>query len=131
MGYMAAGAEDLWGVGAVLHLLVAWSHGGKEIMPHAAASNLHACCGAHGDFTITTRIWLFAKCLALCRVLFIGLSKAVLPRAALGKVLLSVTTMFTESRTLGTVRHSAKTSLPSAKHSVKAHARQRVVSNRL
>jgi hypothetical protein len=33
---------------------------------------------AHGGFTSTTRIRLFAECLALCRVLFIGhLNKAV------------------------------------------------------
>jgi hypothetical protein len=50
-----------------------------------------------------------------------------LPSFAFGKVLLSVTTAFTESRTLGTGRHSAKTSLPSAKHS-KVGVRQRAVS---
>jgi hypothetical protein len=39
---------------------------------------------------------------------------------ALGKVPLSITTTFTESRTLGTEIHSAKKSLPNAKHSVNA-----------
>jgi hypothetical protein len=39
---------------------------------------------------------------------------------ALGKVLLSVTTSFTECRTLGTEIHSTKKPLPSAEHSAKA-----------
>jgi hypothetical protein len=43
-----------------------------------------------------------------------------LPRAALGKVRLSATSLFTECWTLGTGHHSAKTRLPSVKHSVKA-----------
>jgi hypothetical protein len=42
-----------------------------------------------------------------------------LPRAALGKVRLSVTRLVTECRTLGTGPHSAKTCLPSVKHSAK------------
>jgi hypothetical protein len=51
---------------------------------------------------------------ALCRLFFIGHSaKTSLPIVALGKVTLSVTTTFTESRTLGIDRHSAKRSLPS------------------
>jgi hypothetical protein len=62
---------------------------------------------------------------ALCQVL------GALPSAALGKVLLSVMTVFTENRTLGTERHSAKKSLPSAKHSVNGGTQQRVVSRRL
>jgi hypothetical protein len=53
-------------------------------------------------------------------VLFIGHSaKKALPRAALGKVLRSVKSLFTECGTLGTERHSAKTTLPSGKHSAK------------
>jgi hypothetical protein len=56
----------------------------------------------------------------LCRVPFVEHSaKKSLPRAALGKVWLSVTSLFTECRTLGTERHSAKTGLPSVKHSAK------------
>jgi hypothetical protein len=51
-------------------------------------------------------------------VLFIGHS-AKTSSATLSKVLLSITTTFTESRTLGTRRHSTKSSLPSAKHSAK------------
>jgi hypothetical protein len=39
---------------------------------------------------------------------------------ALGKVLLSVTSWFIECRTLGTEQLSAKTRLPSGKHSAKA-----------
>jgi hypothetical protein len=50
---------------------------------------------------------------------------------ALGKVTLSVMTAFTESRILGTGRHSAKITLPSAKHSTKVGARQRTISSRL
>jgi hypothetical protein len=70
--------------------------------------------------------WLFAECF------FVGHSaKKSLPRAVLGKVLLSVMTTFTESRNLGIERHSAKISLPSAKHSVNGDARQRVVGSRL
>jgi hypothetical protein len=76
---------------------------------------------------ITTGIWLFAKCLALCPVLSVG----SLPSAALGKVLLSVTSTFTESRTLGTEIHSANKSLLNAKHSSNSGARQRTVSSRL
>jgi hypothetical protein len=49
----------------------------------------------------------------LCRV------SDSLPRAALGKVRLSVTSWFTECRTLGTGPHSTKTCLPSVKHSAK------------
>jgi hypothetical protein len=62
----------------------------------------------------TTGIRLFAECLALCRVFFfVGHStKKSLPSAALGKVLLSATTTFTESRTLGIGKHSAKRSIP-------------------
>jgi hypothetical protein len=56
----------------------------------------------------------------LCRVPFVGHSaKTSLPRAALGKVLHSITMSFTECRTLGTEIHSVKTSLPSGKHSAK------------
>jgi hypothetical protein len=81
---------------------------------------------------ITTGIRVFAECSALCRVFFVGHSaKKSLPRAALGKVLLSVTTAFAESRTLTTGIHSAKISLPSAKHSAKGGARQMVVSRRV
>jgi hypothetical protein len=66
----------------------------------------------------TTGIRLFAECRRLCRVLFIGHSaKSTLPRAALGRVLRSVKILFTECRALGTAKHSAKTVLPSVKHS--------------
>jgi hypothetical protein len=51
---------------------------------------------------------------------FVGHSaKKSLPRAALGKVRLSVTGLFTERRTLGTGQHSTNTCLPSVKHSAK------------
>jgi hypothetical protein len=51
-------------------------------------------------------------------VLFIGHSaKPSLPSAALGKLLRSVNSLFTEGRTLGTAKHSAKTALPRVKHS--------------
>jgi hypothetical protein len=67
---------------------------------------------------------LFAECLLsgtrqrrLCREPHSA--KKALPRAALGKVWLSVTSLFTECRTLGTGPHSAKTCLPSVKHSAK------------
>jgi hypothetical protein len=53
-------------------------------------------------------------------VLFIGHSaKKTLPSAALGKILRSVKNLFTERRTLGTEKHSAKIALPSGKHSTK------------
>jgi hypothetical protein len=68
----------------------------------------------------TTGIRSFAECQSLCRVLFIGHSaNKTLPRAALGKVLRSVKSLFTECRTLGTTQHSAKTSLSRVKHSAK------------
>jgi hypothetical protein len=68
----------------------------------------------------TTGIWVFAEYRTLCRVLFVGHSaNTSLPRAALGKVLHSVTISFTECRTLDTEIHSVKTSLPSDKHSTK------------
>jgi hypothetical protein len=80
----------------------------------------------------TTGIRLFAECSWLFRVLFVGHSaKQSFSSAPLGKILLSVTNMFTESRTLGIDRHSAKTSLPSLKHSTNDDARQRTVSSRL
>jgi hypothetical protein len=51
---------------------------------------------------------------------FVGHSaKKALPSAALGKVRLSAKILFTECWTLGTGRHSAKTHLPSVKHSAK------------
>jgi hypothetical protein len=57
----------------------------------------------------TTGIRGFTECRLLCRVSFITHSaKKSLPRAALGKVWLSVKSLFTECRTLGTERHSAK-----------------------
>jgi hypothetical protein len=66
----------------------------------------------------TTGIRAFAECWTLCRVPFLGHStKMALPRAALGNVWLSVTSLLTECRTLGTGPHSAKTCLPSVKHS--------------
>jgi hypothetical protein len=46
-------------------------------------------------------------------------AKKALPRAALGKVRLSATSLFTECWTLGTGPHSTKTLLPSVKHSAK------------
>jgi hypothetical protein len=52
---------------------------------------------------------------AFCR----ALGKQALSSAALGKAILSATRLFTERWTLGTGRHSAKTSLPSVKHSAK------------
>jgi hypothetical protein len=68
----------------------------------------------------TTGIRGFAECRTLYRVPFVGHSaKKTLPRAALGKVRLSVTSWFTERRTLGTGPHSAKTCLPSVWHSAK------------
>ena len=73
------------------------------------------------DIGITTGIRGFAECRTLCRVHIVGHStKDALPRAALGKVLLSVTSSFTECKTLGTEIHSAEISLPSVKHSAKA-----------
>jgi hypothetical protein len=80
----------------------------------------HFCSIGHnnGASDNTTGIQLFAECRRLCRVLFIGHSaKPSLPSAALGKVLRSVNSLFTECRTLGTSKHSAKTALPSVKHS--------------
>jgi hypothetical protein len=68
----------------------------------------------------TTGIRAFTECQQLCQVLFIGHSaKPTLPRAALDKVLRSVKILFTECRTLGTAKHSAKTALPRVKHSAK------------
>jgi hypothetical protein len=69
---------------------------------------------------LTIGIQDFAECRTLCRVLFVGHStKKALPRAALGEFLLLVTSWFTECRTLGTRELSAKTCLPSVKHSAK------------
>jgi hypothetical protein len=69
---------------------------------------------AYIEVCITTGIRAFAECLTLCRVHFIGHSaNQALPSAALGKVLLSVKSSFTECGTLGTERHSSKTDLPS------------------
>jgi hypothetical protein len=69
---------------------------------------------------ITTGIRGFAECWHLCRVPFVGHSaKTALPSAALDKVRLSAKSLFTECWTLGTGPHSAKTPLPSVKHSAK------------
>jgi hypothetical protein len=46
-------------------------------------------------------------------------AKKTLLRVALGKVLHSVKGLFTECRTLGTAKHSAKTPLSRVKHSAK------------
>jgi hypothetical protein len=52
---------------------------------------------------------------------FVGHSaKKTLPRAALDKVRLSATSLFTECWTLDTGPHSTKTRLPSVKYSAKA-----------
>jgi hypothetical protein len=68
----------------------------------------------------TTGIRSFAECRRLCRMLFIGHStKKTLSSVALGKVLRSVNSLFTEYRTLSTAKHSAKTALPRVKHSAK------------
>jgi hypothetical protein len=73
-----------------------------------------------GNFTYTTGIRGFTECRPLCRVPFVGhWAKKALPRAALGKVRLSATSLFTECWTLGTGPHSATTRLPSVKHSAK------------
>jgi hypothetical protein len=70
--------------------------------------------------SFTTGIRGFAECRPLCRVPFDGHSaKKALPRAALGKVRLSATSIFAECWTLGTGPHSVKTRLPSVKHSAK------------
>jgi hypothetical protein len=71
-------------------------------------------------WAITTGIQDFVECRTLCRVPFVGHSaKTALPRATLGEFLLSVTSWFTECTTLGTRELSAKTCLPSVKHSAK------------
>jgi hypothetical protein len=59
----------------------------------------------HASTTTGIRLYEY---LTLCRVLFIGSTKKSLPSAILGKILLSVMTVFTESRTLGTEIHSTK-----------------------
>jgi hypothetical protein len=72
------------------------------------------------NHALTTGIRGFAECRPLCRVPFVGHSaKKALPRATLGKVRLSATSLFTECWTLGTGPHSTKTRLPSVKHSAK------------
>jgi hypothetical protein len=59
-------------------------------------------------------VGFFAECF------FFGHSaKKALPRAALDKVRLSANRLFTECWTLGRGQHSAKTGLPSVKHSAK------------
>jgi hypothetical protein len=76
--------------------------------------------------TYTTGIRTFAECRRLCRVLFIGHSaKQTLPSAALGKVLRSVKSWFTECRTLGKDCFAERQALD--KHG----SRQRAVSGRL
>jgi hypothetical protein len=64
--------------------------------------------------TYTTGIRAFAECFLLGTW-----QKKTLPRAALDKVLRSVKSLFTEHRTLDIEEHSAKTALPSGKHSTK------------
>lgn len=63
----------------------------------------------------------FAECSSLCRMFFVGHStKNALASAALGKVSLSATNAFAETRTLDKELYSAKLSLPIAKHSAMA-----------
>jgi hypothetical protein len=84
--------------------------------------SLRSLVSLHGVGAVsgTTGIRAFAECRRLCWVLFIGHSaKTTLPSAALGKVLRSIKILFTECRTLGTAKHSAKTALPRVKHSTK------------
>jgi hypothetical protein len=79
---------------------------------HQSAYCVRACCTAR------------YRNPSLCRVLFLGHSaNKSLSRATLGKVLLSVTSSFTEYRTLDTETHSAKTYLPSGEHSTKGRHR--------
>jgi hypothetical protein len=74
----------------------------------------------------TTRIRAFAECRRLFRVLFIGHSaKKTLSSAALGKVLRSVKSLFTECRTLDKDCFAERQTLG------KDDARQRAVSDRL
>jgi hypothetical protein len=63
----------------------------------------------HVTFYKHYRIRLFAECLRLCRVFFVGHSaKKSLSSVALDTVLLSITTTFNESITLDIDRHSAR-----------------------
>jgi hypothetical protein len=90
-------------------------------------------CAALPESKALPSVAIFVECLLsgtrqrrLCRVPHSA--KKALPSAALGKARLSATRIFTECWTLGTGRHSAKTSLPSVKHSAKgvsAKGRQR------
>jgi hypothetical protein len=73
---------------------------------------------SHPDCTNVIR--LFAECSLLSRVFFIEhLAKQSLLRTALGKVLLSVTTTFTESRTLGKNPFSVCQALDESRRSAK------------
>jgi hypothetical protein len=94
--------------------------------------HINLCNERLNFYSHTTEIRLFAECLALCRVLFVGHSaKKSLTSAILGQVLLSVMTVFTKSRTLGIEIHSAKKPVPSAKYSANNGPPQRAVSGRL
>jgi hypothetical protein len=69
--------------------------------------------------------------LTLCRVFFIGHStKQYLPRAALSKVLLSVTTMFTESRTLDKDLFTECQTLGEGPHSAKGRQQPSIADDR-
>jgi hypothetical protein len=88
--------------------------------PSQGSSHGRCQVGPVGRVRPTTGIRTFAECQALCRVLFIGHSaNKTLPRAALGKVLRSVKSLFTECGTLDIEKHSANTALPSGKQSTK------------
>jgi hypothetical protein len=78
-------------------------------------------CKAFLGNLFTTGILDFAECRTLCRVPFVGHSaKTALPRAALGEFLLSVTSWFTECKTLG--KDGARQRAVSGRH--KADGRQ-------
>jgi hypothetical protein len=70
----------------------------------------------------TIGIWLFSEWSALCRVLFVGHSaKNCLPSATLGKLTLSATNVYTESKTLGDNNFAECQTVGERRHSAKCH----------
>jgi hypothetical protein len=90
------------------------------LKPHPNFVQVHTVCLYHFFESAGHLASLHKNCIhyrntGLCRVLFVGHSaKKSLSSAALGKILLSITSSFTECRTLDTEIYSAKMSLPSA-----------------
>jgi hypothetical protein len=110
-----------------LRMSGAWPH------PFDCIACIHSACTPSKTSHLTLSLPEFGplpSASLFVEYFFIGRSvKKTLSRAALGKVLRSVKSLFTERGTIGTEEHSANTALSSGKHSTKTMLGKRVVSD--